>query len=487
MQFDANAHSARAALDALPVGIVLVDRSGQIRFANTEAGTFLSVAALRTQRIDTGWFERLVARTALGEDGYLRLRRRAAGRWQYADCLARPVRTARPEELLLLAFGRPAEGEPPSERYRDRLLAENIRDHAIVMVDRQGTVTSWSAAAQRILGYAPEDVIGRPIARLYMPDETVAGVPDVGLHAAAQHGRHEEEGWRVRKDGSRVRLHVVTTALQHPTRGVIGFARIIRDLSERTRIEDALRRVEAQFRHAQKLEAVGRLASGIAHDFNNLITAIRGHAQFMLEDLASSHPSRSDAEEIRASADRAAALTHQLLLFSRRQPERPEAVDINAAITSMESLAQRLIRKDISLSLVLAPELWPVHADRGQLEQVIMNLIVNARDAIARSGRIRIATRNIRLSEEDTRGVPQLRPGDYVQFAVADTGAGMDAATRERIFEPFFTTKPEGVGTGLGLATVRDIITQCHGHIAVYSEPGRGALFKVLLPRAADE
>jgi two-component system, cell cycle sensor histidine kinase and response regulator CckA len=422
-----------------------------------------------------------------GAGGSVLRRTDRAGGVQRVHCAARKARTHRGDDVYVLMFTRRRGGDATPVWSGYRLFAEQVRDHAILMVDPGGVVTSWSTAAQRIMGYSATEVIGRPESRLYLPEDEAAGVPQRALALAREHGRHEEEGWRVRKDGSRVRLHVVTTPLHHPSRRVVGYARVIRDLSERVAAEEALRRSEEQLRHAQKMEAVGRLAGGIAHDFNNLITAIRGHAQFILEDLPVEHASRADAEEIKRSADRAASLTRQLLTFSRRQPEQRMRLDVNEVIRGMDTLCRRLIREDIEFSLALGGSSWPVFADRSHIEQVLMNLIVNARDAIPARGRIRIETRNVELDEQYRFAVPNLRPGDYVQIAVSDTGTGMDRETQSRIFEPFFTTKPEGVGTGLGLATVYGIVRQCGGHITVYSEPQRGTTFKILLPRAAQD
>jgi PAS domain S-box-containing protein len=476
--------ATREALEALPLGVVVADRRGRIRFANDTAAAFLPVQAVASRQFDTAWFDRLTAQTITRRIGHVRLRRRRRdGRVRHADCHARAIRSAHGEALLLLTFARCLAPTHEAPRREDRILAEHVRDHAILMVDNDGILTSWSPAAQRMLGYTPDEVIGRSIERLHPPaddsDELIRGT----LDHARRFGRHEEEGWRVRKDGTRIRLHVVTTALEHPSKRVVGFACIIRDLSERLAVEEALRRSEEQLRHAQKMEAVGRLAGGVAHDFNNLITAIRGHAQFILEDLPPTHASRADADEIKRSADRAATLTRQLLTFSRRQPVQAVVLDVNEVITGMETLSRRLIREDIELSFTLEDGLWPVRADRGQLEQVLMNLLVNARDAIDGTGAIDVATRNVVVEEPYAAASPLARGEECVQITVSDSGCGMDRATLARIFEPFFTTKAEGHGTGLGLATVYGIVRQSGGDVSVESEPGQGTTFRVRLPR----
>ncbi len=243
------------------------------------------------------------------------------------------------------------------------------------------------------------------------------------------------------------------------------------------------RNLESQLQHAQRLEAVGQLAGGIAHDFNNVLTAIAGNADLLLSDLPVGDPRRADAEEIRASTMRAAALTRQLLAFSRRQVLQPQVVELGAVVTSMSSMLRRLIGEHIELTCLTAPDLGDVEADRGQVEQVILNLVMNARDAMDGGGRISIETANADFDEGYIRTHPPAVAGRYVLLAVSDTGHGMTPETQQRVFEPFFTTKEVGRGTGLGLATVYGIVKQSGGFIWLYSESGRGTTFKVYLPR----
>jgi signal transduction histidine kinase/CheY-like chemotaxis protein len=241
--------------------------------------------------------------------------------------------------------------------------------------------------------------------------------------------------------------------------------------------------LEQQLLQSHKMEAIGRLAGGVAHDFNNLLTTISGFGELALLRLPSTHPVREYVDEIVQAGDRAAALTRQLLAVSRRQPVEPRVLDLNAVVTETERMLRRLIREDVELTTNLDPALGRVEADPSQIQQIVMNLIVNARDAIPGAGRLSIETGNIDLDESYTRDHISVRPGSYVMLAVTDTGVGMDAETLGHIFEPFYTTKPVGQGTGLGLSTVYGIVKQCGGDIWVYSEVGRGTTFKIYLPR----
>jgi signal transduction histidine kinase/ActR/RegA family two-component response regulator len=256
--------------------------------------------------------------------------------------------------------------------------------------------------------------------------------------------------------------------------------------NKRREAEEALRRSEEQLRQWQRVEAIGRLAGGVAHDFNNLLMTILGCSELLLRDFDSADPRREEVEEIRRAAQRATSLTHQLLAFGRRQVLQPRVLDLNEIVENMNRMLRRMIGEDIQFLTILTPGLWPVRVDPGQIEQVVMNLVVNARDAMPEGGRLTIETANMNLDEEYARRHIAVKPGPFVMLAVTDTGCGMDAETRSHLFEPFFTTKEKGKGTGLGLSTVYGIIKQSGGNIWAYSEVGEGSTFKVYLPRAEE-
>jgi PAS domain S-box-containing protein len=363
-----------------------------------------------------------------------------------------------------------------SER-RFRALVEESWD-AIALFAGDGTILYGSPATTRLLGYELTEFVGRNAMELIYPDDRagvlvrlqeVMAAPRARVHVAAR-VLHKNGTWRYLEG-------VFTNLLDDPSVGAI--VNNYRDVTDR-------RILEEQVILSQKMEAIGRLAGGVAHDFNNILTAIGGYTDLLLADLPAGDHRRHDVEEIYQAAQRAAGLTHQLLAFSRRQVLQPKVINLNALVPDIEKMLRRLIGEDILLATVLHPHLGNVRADPGQLEQVIVNLAVNARDAMPDGGRLTIETRNDELDEAYATDHPSVKPGRYVMLAVTDTGVGMDEETKARIFEPFFTTKVRGKGTGLGLATVYGIVQQTGGHIWPYSEPGRGTAMRVYLPRVDD-
>jgi len=345
---------------------------------------------------------------------------------------------------------------------------------AIYSTDAAGAVQTWNPAAARLFGWTASEVVGRPLPTV--PEEN--GAQCTGLRRRVMGGEslNGVEVVRRKKDGTPVTASLSAAPLRDAEGRVTGILTLIQDVTD-------VKRLEQQFFQAQKMEAVGRLAGGVAHDFNNLLTAILGSTDLLLESLPADHPGREEAVETRKAALRAADLTRQLLAFSRQQVLAPRVLDLNEVVANMDRMLQRLIGEDVELRTVLARDLGAVRADPGQLEQVIVNLAVNARDAMPHGGSLTIETANVALAEAYMAAHSVVEPGSYVLLAVSDTGSGMDAAVQARVFEPFFTTKPKGQGTGLGLATVYGIVKQSGGYIWLYSELGRGTTFKVYLPR----
>jgi PAS domain S-box-containing protein len=359
-------------------------------------------------------------------------------------------------------------------------IAENSAD-GIVTTDTHGRITSFSPGAEDLFGRRGADVLGHRIAAHYQGGFEEARAIMQRLRADQRITEYETAIRR--PDGSSVPTSAAMSLLRGADGTIVGTLGVFRNITERRQTEDALRHSEDQVRQLQKLEAIGRLAGGVAHDFNNLLTIILGRAEMMLLQLPQSDPLRRDLELTHSTAQRAAALTRQLLAFSRKQMLDPKVLDPNAVVAGMASMLARLIGEDIDFAYRPGPDVGYIRADPNQLEQVIVNLVVNARDAMPGGGRITIETANVDLAEPNASERHEVVPGMYVMLGISDTGVGMDAATRARIFEPFFTTKALGKGTGLGLSTVYGIVKQSGGGISVYSEPGEGTSFKIYLPR----
>jgi PAS domain S-box-containing protein len=360
-----------------------------------------------------------------------------------------------------------------------RLLMTAIEQSidTVIITDAQGHAVYVNPAFERVSGYARSEALGRT------PRLLKSGAQSDDFYRTLWATVNRGETWsgrfvNKRKDGTLYQEDAIVSPVRDTAGAITNYVGVQRDVT------DALA-LQAQFLHAQKMEAVGRLAGGIAHDFNNALSVILCYAEMIDGDLKRDEPLRADVSEILKAALRASDLTRQLLAFSRRQVLELKVVNLNESLEAMERMVARLLGADVALTMLLGSDLWNVKADLGQVEQIVMNLAVNARDAMPEGGKLTIQTSNVHLDEEYVQTHLDVRAGAYVELDVTDTGTGMDAETRGRIFEPFFTTKDTGKGTGLGLATVFGIVHQSGGHIWVYSEPGQGATFKIYLPRFA--
>jgi two-component system, cell cycle sensor histidine kinase and response regulator CckA len=457
--------------------------------------------------------ERVVVRDIASEDSWIGTREIALASGLRA-CSALPCLSADGSVLgtFALYYREPREPDPADQQIAE--IATHLAGIAIERERNQEAIRRTTRLLQQVLDTLPVGVwvldqdgrivFGNPAS------EQIWGRP----HAFGVDHFDRYKGWRA-ETGEPIATHewAVARALERgetslnelvaiesedgkqktllnsaaPIRGadgeILGAIGLHQDISEQRAQEEALRRSEEQLRQAQKMEAVGLLAGGVAHDFNNLLTGILSYSDLLLQELRQGDPIRADVEQIRHAGQRAAALTRQLLAFSRRQVLQPKVFSLNAIVGDLDAMLRRVVGADISLETELDPALWYVLADPGQLEQVLVNLVVNARDAMPWGGRLHIRTANHHLDIDSPERANGVRPGDYVTLAVRDTGVGMDVPTQARIFEPFFTTKEAGKGTGLGLSTVYGIVEQSGGHIAVESAPGQGATFTIYLPR----
>jgi PAS domain S-box-containing protein len=392
----------------------------------------------------------------------------ASAAWPRFDGRSSPATAAEREQWL---------AELKASEARNTAILQAVLD-AVISVDHEGRIVEFNRAAEAAFGYPRAEALGQRAAELLLPEaarESFWGnlAQLVGPGVTAGTGRRLEITGR-RADGSEFPAEVSLSAAEHDGRRY--HLLVMRDVTDQ-------RVLEQKFRQAQKMEAVGRLAGGIAHDFNNLLNVISGYSELLLRRLEEGSDARRKAGEVMKAADRAARLTGQLLAFSRRQVLQPRVFDLNAAVLDMKGMLARLIREDIALETRLDPALGQVKADPGQFEQVLMNLAINARDAMPNGGRLRVETSNVDVDDTRARRHVDGRAGAFVVLRVSDTGVGMDEETRRQVFEPFFTTKGLGQGTGLGLATVYGIVQQSDGWVGVESEPGRGTLFEVFLPR----
>jgi PAS domain S-box-containing protein len=367
---------------------------------------------------------------------------------------------------------------------RFRLLVDGVADHALYLMDVNGHVTDWNAGAERLKGYSASEAVGQHFSVFYSEEDRQAGVPQQVLENATRRGKVEVEGVRVRKDGSRFWASAVVTALRDAEGRLLGFAKITRDITERMQHQEALEQARAALAQAQKMEALGQLTGGMAHDFNNFLHVIKNALEIVGARVQSTNPDYVRYLDMaKRNTDRATAVTQRLLAFARRQPLDPKPSNPNKLVQNMTDLLRHALGEGIAMETVLSSGIWTVLADPNQLETAILNLAVNARDAMRRSGKLTIETANAFLDEPYAAAHPEVTPGQYVMIAVSDTGVGMTREVLAQAFEPFFTTKQPGEGTGLGLSQVFGFVKQSGGHIKIYSEPGEGTTVKIYLPR----
>jgi PAS domain S-box-containing protein len=376
---------------------------------------------------------------------------------------------------------RAAEEELRVSEERFRMLVQSVTDYAIYMLDPEGRVSSWNAGAERFKGYRADEIIGQHFSRFYTDEEKEADVPRVALETAKREGRFEAEGWRVRKDGSRFWASVIIDPIRNDDGSLIGFAKVTRDLSEK-------RAIEEQLRQSQKMEAIGQLTGGLAHDFNNLLTGISGSLEMMQVRMAQGRTGELERYFIAAqgAVKRAAALTHRLLAFARRQTLDAKPTSVNRLLGGLEELVRRTVGPSIRVEVVGASGLWSTLVDPNQLENAVLNLCVNARDAMPDGGKLTIETANKWIDERAARR-HDLPVGQYVSVCVTDTGVGMTSEVVSKAFDPFFTTTPIGVGTGLGLSMIYGFARQSGGQVRIYSEVGQGTTMCIYLPRHAED
>jgi PAS domain S-box-containing protein len=462
------------------LAVPVVSRSGEVLgglfFGHSQPGVFTN----RAQHIVMG----LAAQAAVAIDNTrlyqatqqeIEFRRRAEEELQQVN----QTLEQRAEERALQLAASQTKLEETERRFR--LLVESVTDYAIYMLDSHGHVVNWNTGAQRIKGYAREDIIGRHFSTFYTVDERVAEIPARALAIATATGKYEAEGWRVRKDGSTFWAGVVINAIKSQDGELIGFAKITRDLTER-------RAADERARQAQKMEGIGQLTGGVAHDFNNLLTIIIGNLETLQRSLNKAplppvEQLKRSAENAMRGSRRAESLTQRLLAFSRQTPLEPKPIDIGHLVAGLSDLLRRTLGEQVTVETVLAGGLWRANVDPNQLEVAIINLAVNARDAMPEGGKLTLETANVYLDDNYAASQVEVVPGQYVMVAVTDSGVGMTPEVIAKAFDPFFTTKDVGHGTGLGLSQVYGFAKQSGGHVKIYSELGDGTTIKLYFPR----
>ncbi len=419
-------------------------------------------------------------RTALAEgrfeaDGW-RIRKDGTRFW--ANAVLDPVFDPEGNHLGFAKITRDITAKREQERalfeseQRFRLLVQGVRDYAIYMLDEQGFITNWNSGAESIKGYSADEIVGQHFSRFYTDEDRARGEPQFALETAMREGKYEREAWRVRKDGSLFWASVVLDPIFDERGKHVGFAKITRDITERKKAQEELEDARTSLFQSQKLQALGELTGGLAHDFNNLMTVVAGSADFLLRK-----PDLPDAkrkqylEAITETADRATTLTNHLLAFGRRQPIKPEVLDLNVRLDALAEVLERTLGNNVQIELDLSPGLGCVEVDAAQLETAILNAAVNARDAMPDGGTLTLSTDA--LNENGTA---------YVALGIRDTGSGMPSDVVARAFEPFFTTKEVGRGTGLGLSQIHGFAAQAGGRAEILSKKGEGTTIRLILP-----
>ena len=362
-----------------------------------------------------------------------------------------------------------------------RLLVQGVSDYAIYMLDTDGRVTNWNLGAQRIKGYAPDEIVGQHFSRFYTDEDRAAGVPEEALETAKKVGRFEREGWRVRKDGTRFWAHVIIDAIRDEGGDDIGYAKITRDITERKESQEKLEKAREFSLQSQKLEAIGQLTGGIAHDFNNLLSAVLGSLELLRKRLPDDPRAVALLENATQGAQRGTTLTKRMLAFARNYELKKEVTGVPELVRGMTELLQRSVGPSYSVETRFPLALKPVEVDANQLELALLNLSLNARDAMPDGGDIILSAREERIAAANR---PGLEAGQYIRISVIDTGDGMDEETLRRAAEPFFTTKGVGKGTGLGLSMVHGFAEQSGGRLILYSQKGSGTTAELWLPVA---
>lgn len=357
-----------------------------------------------------------------------------------------------------------------------KLLVDNVADYALFMLDTEGIVSTWNIGAQRIKGYAPEEIVGQHFSRFYTDTDRAADKPARALAIAREKGRFEDDGFRVRKDGSFFRASVVIDPI-YDHGELVGYAKITRDVTERYEAALQLQKIQKQLADSQRMDALGQLTGGVAHDFNNLLMIISGSLIYMRKAAERDERLRRSVLAVEKAAERGASLTRQLLTFARRQSVTPEIMDFGERAQGFKDLLRTAVGKKIDLEMEFASDTWPVLVDLSEFETALVNLAINARDAMPNGGRLSLAVSNRHLEESDHHG-------DFVVFSMTDSGEGIPPDIVAKVFEPFFTTKAVGKGTGLGLSQVHGFVHQAGGFLDLNSELGRGTRISLYLPRA---